>query len=152
MRSQFFLRFSLYGVKAKRAVAVRTTPVPCSQTVQRRLWCRNSFATVTRESHWEYTAMWLETSSGMRLKTVQHASLSTGRIRSIVVECLLLLKTLRNAVKTQCLVGAVGIETTTRPAKRSGASARRNVDGHESSNCPSSVRVLSENYCLRAPC
>ncbi len=63
---------------------------------------------VIRESHWEYTAMWLETSSVTRLNTVQHASLGSGRIRSIVVKCVLLSKTLRNTVKTTCFFGRGG--------------------------------------------
>jgi hypothetical protein len=53
---------------------VTVQPVPCSQTVQHRLWCRSNCGTVTHASRWEFTAALSETNSAMRLRIGQHAS------------------------------------------------------------------------------
>jgi hypothetical protein len=44
-----------HAVGSIQCVTVQS--VPCSQTVQHRLWCRSNCVTVTRASRWESTAM-----------------------------------------------------------------------------------------------
>jgi hypothetical protein len=51
--------------------------VPCSQTVQHRLWCSGSYGTATHGLRWEYTGTWWAISNVMRLRIVQHASPSS---------------------------------------------------------------------------
>src|SRR5882762_5047362 len=52
-------------------------PVPCSQTVQHRLLCRNNCGTVTHASRWEFTVTSSAISSVTLLRTGQHVSNSS---------------------------------------------------------------------------